>query len=54
VATLDLVSRSRAFLGLASGAWLDRIGLGDERALTGVSEAVEIVLSCSRAGCCRS
>jgi 5,10-methylenetetrahydromethanopterin reductase len=43
VATLDLVSRGRAFLGLASGAWLDRIGLGDERALTGVSEAVEIV-----------
>jgi 5,10-methylenetetrahydromethanopterin reductase len=43
IAMLDLVSNGRAYLGLAKGAWLDRLGLHEERPLAGLREAVEIV-----------
>lgn len=43
VATLDLASRGRAFLGLSAGAWLDSIGLEQRRPLRSVAEAWEIV-----------
>ena len=42
-AMLDAVSGGRAFLGLAKGAWLDRLGIEEERPLAGLREAVEIV-----------
>jgi 5,10-methylenetetrahydromethanopterin reductase len=42
-AALDLASDGRAFLGLAAGAWLDRVGLDTARALTAVRETWEIV-----------
>ena len=42
-AMLDLVSRGRAYLGLVRGAWLDRLGLGEERPLAALKETVEIV-----------
>jgi len=43
VATLDLASRGRAFLGLAAGAWLETIGLEQRRSLRSIAEAWEIV-----------
>lgn len=43
VATLDLVSRGRAFLGLVQGAWLDELGLNEPRPLSALREAVELV-----------
>ncbi len=43
VAALDLASNGRAFLGLVTGSWLDRLGLEEERPLTRLREAVEIV-----------
>ena len=43
VATLDLASRGRAFLGLSAGAWLGTIGLEQRRPLSSISEAWEIV-----------
>ena len=43
VAMVDAVSGGRAFLGLAKGAWLDRLGLEEERPLAGLREAVAIV-----------
>ena len=43
IAMLDSVSRGRAFLGLAKGAWLERLGIEEERPLAGLREAVEIV-----------
>ena len=42
-AMLDLVSGGRAYLGLVKGAWLDKLGLDEERPLAGAAEAVEIV-----------
>jgi 5,10-methylenetetrahydromethanopterin reductase len=42
-AALDLASGGRAYLGLAAGAWLDRLGLDASRPLTRIREAVEIV-----------
>ncbi len=42
-AMLDRVSGGRAYLGLAKGAWLDRLGLDEERPLAALREAVEIV-----------
>jgi 5,10-methylenetetrahydromethanopterin reductase len=42
-AMLDLASGGRAYLGLVRGAWLDRLGLADERPLAALREAVEIV-----------
>jgi len=43
IAMLDSVSDGRAFLGLAKGAWLDRLGIEEERPLAGLREAVAIV-----------
>jgi len=42
-AMLDAVSNGRAFLGLAKGAWLDRLGIEEERPLAAMKEAVEII-----------
>src|SRR6185312_825896 len=42
-AALDLASDGRAFLGLAAGAWLDRLGIHDARPLTAIRETWEIV-----------
>ena len=43
IALLDSVSDGRAYLGLAKGAWLDRLGLEEERPLAALREAVAIV-----------
>jgi 5,10-methylenetetrahydromethanopterin reductase len=43
IAMLDSVSGGRAYLGLAKGAWLDRLGIDEERPLAALAEAVEIV-----------
>ncbi len=43
VAMLDSVSRGRAFLGLAKGAWLDRLGIEEGRPLAALREAVAII-----------
>ena len=40
---LDLVSEGRAYVGIAKGAWLDRLGLEEEHPLAALREAVEIV-----------
>jgi 5,10-methylenetetrahydromethanopterin reductase len=42
-AALDLESGGRAFLGLAAGAWLDRVGVEVDRPLTAIREAWEVV-----------
>jgi 5,10-methylenetetrahydromethanopterin reductase len=42
-AMLDAVSDGRAYLGLAKGAWLDRIGIEEGRPLTALREAVAVV-----------
>jgi 5,10-methylenetetrahydromethanopterin reductase len=42
-AALDLESNGRAFLGLAAGAWLDRVGVETQRPLTAIREAWEVV-----------
>jgi 5,10-methylenetetrahydromethanopterin reductase len=42
-AALDLESNGRAFLGLAAGAWLDRVGVHAGRPLTAIREAWEVV-----------
>jgi 5,10-methylenetetrahydromethanopterin reductase len=43
VATLDLASRGRAFLGLCAGAWLETIGIKRRRSVTSIAEAWEVV-----------
>jgi 5,10-methylenetetrahydromethanopterin reductase len=43
MAMLDEASRGRAYLGLARGAWLDELGIAQERPLTAVREAWEVV-----------
>jgi 5,10-methylenetetrahydromethanopterin reductase len=40
---LDLVSGGRAYLGIAAGAWLDRLALDTSRPVQRMREAVEIV-----------
>jgi len=42
IAALDLVSRGRAYLGLAQGAWLDRLALAARQRVQALREAVEI------------
>jgi 5,10-methylenetetrahydromethanopterin reductase len=42
-AALDLASDGRAFLGLAAGAWLDRLGIANAKPLTAIRETWEIV-----------
>lgn len=43
IAMLDAVSGGRAYLGLAKGAWLDRLGIEEARPLAALQEAVAIV-----------
>src|SRR6266567_2870064 len=43
VATLDAVSKGRAYVGLARGAWLSSIDLPQPRPVTAVREAAEVV-----------
>jgi 5,10-methylenetetrahydromethanopterin reductase len=43
IATLDMVSDGRAYLGLSRGAWLDQIGLEQSRPLARMREAVDVV-----------
>ena len=43
IAMLDSVSRGRAYVGLAKGAWLDRLGIDERRPLVGLREAAAIV-----------
>ena len=43
IAALDVVSNGRAYLGLAHGAWLDELGIAEERPVAGMREAIEIV-----------
>ena len=40
---LDAVSGGRAYLGLAKGAWLDRLGIEEGRPLVALREAVAII-----------
>jgi 5,10-methylenetetrahydromethanopterin reductase len=40
---LDLVSGGRAYLGLARGAWLDAVGVRQERPVRRLREAVDVV-----------
>jgi 5,10-methylenetetrahydromethanopterin reductase len=42
IAALDLVARGRAYLGLVQGAWLDELGITEQR-LGSLREAVEVV-----------
>ena len=49
IAMLDSVSAGRAYLGLAKGAWLDRLGIDEARPLSALREAVAIVQRCSGA-----
>jgi 5,10-methylenetetrahydromethanopterin reductase len=43
IAMLDAVSGGRAYLGLAKGAWLDKLGLEEERPLAALREAVAVI-----------
>jgi 5,10-methylenetetrahydromethanopterin reductase len=43
IAALDIASAGRAYLGLATGSWLDQLGLEEERPLTRLREGVEII-----------
>jgi 5,10-methylenetetrahydromethanopterin reductase len=42
-AGLDMASNGRAYLGLVAGSWLDQLGLADDKPLTRLREAVEVV-----------
>lgn len=42
-AALDIASDGRAYVGLARGAWLDRVGVDAQRPLRRMREAVEVV-----------
>jgi 5,10-methylenetetrahydromethanopterin reductase len=42
-AALDFASNGRAYLGLVTGSWLDQLGLEEDRPLTRLREAVEVV-----------
>ena len=43
IAALDLASHGRAYLGLARGAWLEKIGMEQPRPVRALREAAEIV-----------
>jgi 5,10-methylenetetrahydromethanopterin reductase len=43
IAMLDSVSAGRAYLGLAKGAWLDRLGIEEDRPLAALREAVAVI-----------
>jgi len=42
-AALDLASGGRAYVGLVTGSWLDRLGLDEDKPLTRLRESVEVV-----------
>jgi len=42
-AALDLASDGRAYLGLAAGAWLDKLGLDERRPVARMREAVRVI-----------
>lgn len=43
VASLDLASNGRAYWGISRGAWLDSIGIEQDRPITRIREAADIV-----------
>jgi 5,10-methylenetetrahydromethanopterin reductase len=43
IAALDAASNGRAYLGLARGAWLDSLGIADDRPITRLREAAAVV-----------
>ncbi len=43
IATLDMVSNGRAYLGLSRGAWLDEIGVEQRQPLTRLRETIDVV-----------
>ena len=43
IATLDMVSRGRAYLGVSRGSWLDAIGIEQERPVSRVVDAIRAV-----------
>jgi 5,10-methylenetetrahydromethanopterin reductase len=43
IASLDLLSRGRAYLGLSRGAWLDEIGVAQDRPLSRMREAIDVI-----------
>lgn len=43
IATLDSVSNGRSYWGISRGAWLDSIGIEQDRAVRRVREAVDVV-----------
>ena len=43
IAFLDAVSNGRAYLGIAKGAWLDQVGIEEERPLAALREAVAVI-----------
>jgi 5,10-methylenetetrahydromethanopterin reductase len=42
-AALDLASNGRAYVGIVTGAWLEQLGFDEQRPLTRLREAVEVV-----------
>jgi 5,10-methylenetetrahydromethanopterin reductase len=42
-AALDLASDGRAYVGIVTGAWLEQLGFDEEKPLTRLREAVEVV-----------
>ncbi len=43
IAALDLASGGRAYAGIVTGSWLDQLGIDEDRPLTRLKEAVEVV-----------
>ncbi|HEV2529363.1 MAG TPA: LLM class flavin-dependent oxidoreductase [Thermomicrobiales bacterium] len=43
IAALDDASQGRAYLGLVRGAWLDGVGIGDDRPLARLRETIAVV-----------
>ncbi len=43
VASLDLASNGRAYWGIARGAWLDSIGITQDRPITRIRESIDVV-----------
>jgi 5,10-methylenetetrahydromethanopterin reductase len=43
VATLDLASNGRAYWGISRGAWLESIGIQQDRPITRMREAIDVV-----------
>lgn len=43
IASLDLASNGRAYWGISRGAWLDSIGIQQDRPITRIREAIDVV-----------